>query len=129
MRVYIWSVKDQEPHIQVEQMSELRHSILKLLSHHGQDIRASIAWLMQYRINTSIHPEKWDYAKQQGTKPANANRCTTAPHSVKHYWVLSEEALLYLTAFVKHWPAQEVIKITSINVTFTDFFEINNNLL
>jgi len=103
-------------------MSELRHSILKLLSYHGQGIWAPIAWLMQYRINTSIHPEKWDYAKQQGTKPANAYRCTTAPQCkalLSPQW--RSTVKLYLTAFVKHWPAQKGIKIIAINVTFTDF--------
>lgn len=68
----------------------------------------------------STHPEKWDWVKQQGTEPVNPYICMTVPLWKEPQSPQRGIAELYFTAFVTSWPAQDVIRIKAIHITFIE---------
>lgn len=68
----------------------------------------------------STHPEKWDCFKQQGTEPVNPYICMTVPLWKEPQSPQRGIVELYFTAFFTSWPAQDVIRIKAIHITFTE---------
>lgn len=117
--VYNRSFRDQETHIQIEQTSESRHIILEWRSCPGQDTGAPVAWAAQDTLST-VYGLTSETVSSRLRAPDPAPRRTVPPCKALRGPRGRRTLELCLTAAVKPRPAQGVLRIKAVRVTFTE---------